>query len=112
MSKPVFTWLPDLAAQQTVTPTVVATKFGDGYEQRTTNGINSAPKVWKLTFTNNKNNAMSALDFLQERGARESFTWTDPFNKTGTYVCRTWDGSQSQFGIYTITASFEQVWEA
>ena len=31
-------------------PAIKTTKFGDGYEQRTTFGLNQNPKEWSLTF--------------------------------------------------------------
>ena len=111
MSKPVFIWLPDIGSQRSITSTVVATKFGEGYEQRTANGINFIPKIWQLTFTTNSAHGTDILNFLDARGGLESFSWTDPLNKTATYICREWHGLQQAFGVYSITCSFEQVWE-
>lgn len=111
MSKPTFTWSPDLGAQQTVKPTVTQTKFGDGYELRVTAGINSKPRSWDVTFSKGIAEATSILNFLEERGGVESFNWTDPMDKEGTYVCREWNGSQQAFGVYVISAKFEQVFE-
>lgn len=111
MSKPVFTWTPDLGASQTITPSVQQTKFGDGYELRVPVGINSTPKSWSVTFSKGPAEAMAILDFLEARGGREAFTWTDPFDRAGTYVCREWTGGQAMFGVYQVTATFEQVFE-
>jgi phage-related protein len=111
MSKPVFTWMPDSGASQTVKPTVTATKFGDGYELRTAVGINFKPKSWSVTFTQGGVATKQILDFLDARGGLEAFVWTDPMDATNTYVCRQWGSSRQGWGVYAVTATFEQVFE-
>lgn len=111
MSKPTFTWLPDLGAQLNQKSTAQPIKFGDGYEQRVASGINYKPKSWSLTFTKGASEAMDILTFLEARGGLESFSWTDPFDKEGTWVCREWNGAQQAFGVYAVSATFEQVFE-
>jgi len=111
MSTPNFTWTPDVGAQQTIKPSVQQTKFGDGYELRTPIGVNYKPKRWQVTFTKNAVEATAILAFLEARGGLEAFTWTDPLDVSNTYVCREWNSSQQMFGIYQITASFEQIFE-
>ena len=111
MSFPTFTWNPDLGATRKMTPRVTATKFGDGYEMRTSNGINFSPRNWTVTFTRATEESVAIIDFLDARAAKEPFTWVDPMGKTGTYVCREWSSVQSEFGLYTVSATFEEVFE-
>lgn len=111
MSKPTFTWNPDLGAAQRITPLVTQTKFGDGYELRVAKGINTTPRTWKVSFTRSASEAQNILAFLEARAGMESFAWTDPMNKEGTYVCREWGGNQKAFGVYVVQATFEQVFE-
>lgn len=111
MSKPKFTWAPDLGAEQKTKPNIHQTKFGDGYELRVSTGINVAPKTWSVRFTKSLAEAMEVLAFLEAREGRESFEWTDPLDREAIYVCREWSGSQQQFGVYSISATFEQVFE-
>lgn len=112
MAKPAFTWDADLGAQRSVKPSINQTKFGDGYELRVPIGINFKPKTWSVTFTRDLAVASAILNFLDARGGSEAFTWVDPMNVDSTYVCREWSSSQSERGIYTITATFEQVFES
>lgn len=107
-----FTWYPDLASQRTMKPAVTQIKFGDGYEARVPNGINTMPAKWDVTFTRGQSEALAIDAFLTARGSSESFTWTDPKNVTAVFVCRAWTFSQREFGVYTITGTFEQVFEA
>lgn len=111
MSKPTFTWHPDLGAQQRIKPSVNQTKFGDGYELRVATGLNTTPRTWEVSFTRSVGEAQVILNFLEARAGREAFAWIDPMNKEGTYVCREWGGGQQAFGVYVIQATFEQVFE-
>jgi phage-related protein len=111
MSKPVFSWKPDLGAQQTIKPAVTQTKFGDGYELRVASGINFKPRSWSVTLSKALNEAMDILNFLEARGGVESFSWTDPLNRVGTYVCREWNVNQKVFGVYAVSATFDEVFE-
>lgn len=111
MSKPTFAWHPDLGAQQSMAPSVQQTKFGDGYELRVAKGINTTPRTWEVSFTRSQSEAGAILDFLEARAGLEAFVWTDPLNREGTYVCREWSGSQQAFGVYVVSATFEQVFE-
>ena len=111
MSKPRFKWHPDLGAQSTTKASVNKTKFGDGYELRVAEGINYTPVSWNVKFSRPGQAAKDILAFLKARGGLESFVWTDPLGNEATYVCREWSGSQQVFGVYTISASFEQVYE-
>jgi phage-related protein len=106
-----FVWHPDIGAQREVDPAVEVTKFGDGYESRTTRGINPQHAVWTLTFTRQVAHFVPILDFIEARGARESFDWIDPLNRAGVYVCRKWTSFQQSFGIFVINATFEQISE-
>lgn len=111
MSKPNFTWSPDLGARRSVKPSVHPIKFGDGYTLRVPVGINSKPKSWAVTFTSNLATATAILDFLEARGGVEAFAWVDPLNIEANYVCAEWSSSQTNPSIYSITATFEQVFE-
>lgn len=111
MSKPVFIWLPDLGAEQSIKPAVQPTKFGDGYELRVATGINFTPKTWNVTFTKGSSEAKDILTFLKARSGLESFSWIDPLDETGTFVCREWTTRQQMFGVRSVSATFEQVFE-
>lgn len=110
MTKKVFAWFPDMGSQKEVTPTVNVTKFGDGYELRSSSVINTKPEKWSLTFSRIRPEAREILDFIEGCGAVESFLWTTPFEKEGTFVCRKWN-ARSDRGMIIVTCDFEQVYE-
>jgi phage-related protein len=110
MTRKTFTWFPEYETQLNQTPSVTITKFGDGYEQRTANGINNAPEQWTLQFTMMNSVTPEVLAFVQARNAIESFYWTTPLGQTKVFVCRKWRTSRKQ-GHYVINLDFEQVFE-
>lgn len=110
MTKQVFGWFPDVDSTMGIKPSVSQTKFGDGYEARVAIGINSLPQKWKLTFTRDRITGLAILSFLETMGGVENFTWINPHNRSGTYVCREWS-SQQQQGMLQVTCDFEQVFE-
>lgn len=110
MSRPVFNWRPAPGASRKMKPAVQPTKFGDGYELRVSPGINSNPRAWSLSFTSPVD-ITPIDDFLEDRDAVESFTWTDPRGYTGVWVCREWDMKHVSGDVYSISASFEEVFE-
>lgn len=111
MATKTFTWLPDLGAQCSEQPSVVVTKFGDGYESRLATTINSQPEKWSVTFTKGLDEFRDIKAFLKEHGAVTSFDWVTPDGDRGRYVCRSWSRKQYGFGVFQINGDFEQVFE-
>jgi phage-related protein len=110
---PTFSYQVDYSAQVVNTPRVKSMRFGDGYEQRLADGINTQPAVWNLTFANRSNADTSAIHtFLSARGGVESFDWTPPDSTAAIKVlCRDWTKTMNRYNLNTITATFEQVFE-
>lgn len=111
MTKPVFTWSPDVGSERQITPNVESISFGDGYELRVAKGINTMPRMWNVTFSAPTVQGLAILAFLEARKGMESFRWTDPLNFTGLFVCKEFRHRRKGFGEYEITASFKQVFE-
>lgn len=106
-----FTWFPDASVKKAMKPRVRIAKFGDGYEQRTRDGINHAAEVWTLTFSG-ANTEINAVDaFLESHGGADSFVWTTPKGKTGRFICRSWGFSRNKGAASSISCDFEQVFD-
>ena len=108
-----FTYTPDFGATKKLQPKINAISFGDGYEQRARNGLNTNPQTWDLSFSNRTDTEAEAIDaFLTARGGVESFDWT-PYNESaGKYICKEWSKSIDGFNRNAIQATFIQVFEA
>lgn len=104
-----FTWNPDWGSTFAKKPRVQVTKFGDGYENRVSVGLNNSPEVWTLKFTASKSDTALVLAFLEARNGVESFYWQNPYGNTNVYVCREWKTDNG--AIRTVSMDFEQVFE-
>lgn len=110
MARETFTWFPDVASECSEAPAVNITKFGDGYEARIANVINSNAQSWSVKFTKGRAEALLIRDFLRKQGAIQSFLWANPFNETSKYVCDKWSTTPDR-GKITISAVFREVFE-
>lgn len=104
---------PTYGAQKTSQPKVRTVRFGDGYEQRLTFGLNQNPKQWSLTWNVSETDADTIETFLDARADdAASFDWT-PLDEATSYkwVCEQWSKSIPYNNRATITATFRQVFE-
>jgi len=110
---PSFTFTADFGAAKSSRPTVTTIKFGDGYEQRTAYGLNSNPRKWNLRFSNRSVSDIDDIEeFLNARGATESFDWTGMRgDESVVVVCREWSRTTDHANSDTLTATFEEVFE-
>jgi phage-related protein len=94
-------------------PNVRVARFGSGYEQRTTFGINQNPKEWSMEWVNLiEADADTIENFLNARGGVESFDWTPPDEILSyKWVCQDWTKTITNCNICTIQATFRQVFE-
>jgi len=107
-----FTFTPSFTADLEEQPIIRRVKFGDGYEQRLSYGLNTQPKKWSLQFLNRTNTERNnILTFLRTQGAAQSFDWTDPNSYAGKWICAQWNTSQVSCNFNNITATFEEVFE-
>ena len=108
-----FTYTPDFGATASTKPAVRGVKFGDGYEQRLTYGINTQPQDWTLRFTVRDATETKEIDtFLSTAGGKDWFYWTPPNAITALkYICREWSRSIDSASYSSISAKFEQVFD-
>lgn len=104
-----FTWIPDYQCAVEIAPRLRGAKFGDGYEQRVEDGINTQPKAWSLTFgVRDHDDAMDIKNFLRAQGA-SSFDWTDPDGDALKWVCRRISHQINGHNNEIVSVTFEQV---
>jgi phage-related protein len=104
-----FTWSPSYSSSLDREPRILEAAYGDGYAQRTGDGINNAPGTWNLSFDTREQSEISAIDdFLAARGGHEWFYWTPPGKTQGKYVCKAWKASYTGLRNSSLTAVFLQ----
>ena len=104
---------PTYGLQKTSAPTVRTVRFGDGYEQRLSLGLNQNPKSYSLTFNVSETDADTIETFLDARAAdNASFDFTPPGESSSSkFVCEQWDKSIPYLNRATIQATFREVFE-
>jgi phage-related protein len=108
-----FTWIADYDAGEDSTPRTLSAKFGDGYEQRAPDGINSLLRTWTWAFNNRSMVETGEItDFLKLKNGVTEFTHDLPGvtpTETVTVVCRGWSKRWAGFESFNVTAKFEEV---
>ena len=104
---------PTYGLQKNSSPVVRTVRFGDGYEQRTSLGINQNPKVYNLTFEVSETDADTIETFLDARAAdNASFDFTPPGEGSSSkFVCEDWSKSIPYLNRASISATFREVFE-
>ena len=109
---------PTYGVQKRSRPNVRTVRFGDGYEQRIANGINSLQESYNVTFNNRTKEEIDDitgyLGSLQGVTAL-SFTIPDSNNSGETtikVVCDSFSQSYSYDDFYSASATFRRVYEA
>jgi phage-related protein len=106
-----FTWLPMPGGVQTKRPRVITSQFGDGYQQRIGDGINTNPRSWSLRFTRLTADIDAIEAFLDARKGTESFVWVPPRGLTGKWICAEWSSIEHTDKVQEIFATFNEVFE-
>lgn len=108
-----FTYIPDIGAQVEYKLRFKEAKFGDGYEQRYADGLNSVSEVWSLAFTNRDNTDIDAIiTFLKARAGVEVFDWETPNGDTLKFRCKQFSKGIPVNGVISdASAVFEQVFD-
>lgn len=109
MSNQKFTWCQDLESNsQTSSFNTLSSKFGDGYEQDISVGINNKSSTWQYTRTARKAEILEIKAFFDAHKGADSFLWDSPLDgevrvKTGEYnpVCISSD-------VWRISTTFTQ----
>lgn len=98
------------------TPTIHSITFGDGFEQRVANGINNLQQTMGVTFnTRPKAEIDDIVAFFESLGGVSKFQMTiDDTNGAETIkvVCKTWNQTWDYDNYYSLSATFERVYEA
>lgn len=107
-----FNYQPTYGAAVAHGPRVRVAQFGDGYEQRVADGINTDMQQWQLMFVK-ATATIAAIDAqLAGYGGVTRFTWTPSGRSEIKVVCREWSRSYTDKGVDTLSAKFDQVNEA
>jgi len=104
---------PNYGLRKSSSPVVRTVRFGDGYEQRTSLGLNQNPKIFNLSFEVSETDADTIETFLDARAAdNASFDFTPPGESSSSkFVCEEWSKSIPYLNRASIQATFREVFE-
>ena len=106
----------DKGFQRGSAPKVHTLTFGDGYEQRIADGINNLAQQMNVTFnTRPKAEIDDLVAFFESLGGVSKFRMTiDDTNGAETIkvVCRQWNQTWNYDDFYSLSATFDRVYEA
>jgi len=107
-----FSWVPLTDSKLNHKPRKYEARFGDGYSQRTPQGINNNPQIWNsLRFVEDESVLDEIMAFFEAREGVSSFTWTPLRGVEARFLCSEWSRNFFTKNTTTITAKFEQVFE-
>ena len=100
---------PDHGASVKKKPRVASQKFGDGYEQRMPDGINSKVETWTLSFSLRPVTViLNISEFLDGREGVYPFLWETPEGEVKQFVCKEWNPVYNHYWDNSLTCVFEQ----
>ena len=101
-------WQPIYGATNNMKPRILKFQFGDGYEQRLRDGLNTLLKSWTVTFKLTPDEGNVAKGLLEGWAGVTAFEWDDPDGDTIVCVCEDWSYQYNE-GWYNLSATFRQV---
>lgn len=90
-------------------PKVKRVQFGDGYEQRSKDGINADLKTYSLKFVKRDIEINDIERFLEEKGGVESFLYSHKRGALRLCICEEWSRVDIDFQTSEISATFREV---
>lgn len=110
MATETFTWQPaGPGAQGDIDLRVREAKFGDGYSQAVPDGINNKVQQWPLKFVGDRDTIKAIASFLDRHAGATSFYWTPPLGEQGFYKAAKYSSGPEAKGVYSLSATFQQV---
>lgn len=103
-----FTYIPVNSPQATVTFRVKKAQFGDGYEQRSGNGINNKEATWPLEFVGNKIQMQAIMTFFDNQEGYKAFIWTPPVGGQSLWNVENYTMTPAGGNTYKVSAEFMQ----
>ena len=110
--------LPDKGLSRQSTPRVLKVQFGDGYEQRIAEGLNSCQESYQISYSNRPKAEIDDIAaFMDEKKGVTSFNYVIPDTNNGgettiKVVCDQYNLVYVNDSSYTFTATFRRVYEA
>ena len=108
MALETFNWQIEKGAAGEISQRTRTKKFGDGYGQTVSDGINNKMQSWPYSHTGGAARIKQIITFLDRHQGAKAFLWTPPLGELGLYKCNGYKPTHKGGNVYTLTATFEQ----
>lgn len=105
---------PSVGSAGDAQPRVTVADFGDGYSQRTPNGLNALDhEIYNLTWNVLDTTAFEAIrDFLKPKLKVTAFLWTAPGDASAkTWICDAFRPAPLEGDLWSLSVSFKRVFD-
>ena len=109
---------PDNSLTKRVAPRVLLARFGDGYEQRMPDGVNSLQESFQAVFSNRPPEEIDAIvNFFEDNLGVQAFEFIIPDTRSRLkvkpiqVVCESWDYIYTHHIASGCIATFRRVYE-
>lgn len=90
-------------------PEINEVGYGDGYSQRSPNGLNNVLNTYNLSFQGKREDCDDIVSFFRRHGGYKSFYWYAPDQyRDILVVCKSWS-QKGNGNNSSVTYTFEQV---
>lgn len=87
MAAKTFKWRVERDVSPTIDFRVIKAQFGDGYVQRSSDGINTKEEQYSVKVNALTPVAKEIRDFMNELNGTKGFLWTPPLSDLGLFTC-------------------------
>lgn len=104
-----FTYIPDFPIATDVEPRLRIARFGDGYSQRTRDGLNTFLRRVRPEFRARLQAEIDGIETFLQTNCDIGFDWTPPGHAAGKWICTSWSRQRVSATYHSLSATFEQV---
>lgn len=92
---------------------VLKANFGDGYSQRSADGLNTEQETFDPTWNNMTYTQYQRLSsYLATRKGFRAFLWQSPMDgEQKPYICESFSTTIVSYRVYTVSAKFTRVYD-
>lgn len=108
-AKLIFKWEGLIESSTARKPRTRVAQFGDGYAQRSKDGINHDLRSHTIKFKNSDSVINDIEQFLEDRAGVESFYYSYKEQPLRLYVCEEWSRVDIDFQTSEVSATFREV---
>lgn len=104
---------PTRQSNKTVNPRFLMADLGDGYTQRSGDGIQTIVEEWSVSFVAmDTTSADTLITFFEDHEGYIMFTWT-PFRQSSAkkFICPNWSESYLGNSLTSVQATFREVFD-